>query len=376
VGPSPRIVVASRRSVEQQVWHASTYEFEDVIAEVDDVAWCLPRPARAGATGRLVRGAVNRAGRLVGRDRKAVMSAPDAASSLPATELFFAVFADANEIGMLPHLRPQLQAAAARVAWIVELWSPQVPGVADYLRQLQNFDHVIVSNQSAVQAVAEVTGVPCSYLPTAVDTLRYAPTGPGSPIRSIDVVSYGRRLADTHAALLQALREGSLYYHYDTVRGPWEVTGHAEHRLAQAALLQRARYSVVYKINDEPERLARTGAEESLTTRYFEAQAAGAIILGSAPDTPEWTDAFPWTDAIIPIPAPAPRVLDVIVELDRDAARLARARQSAVTTSLRRHDWAHRWRAVLDTIGMAAHPRLDVRVAELEARARAWDTQA
>lgn len=304
------------------------------------------------------------------------MSAPDAASAPREAELFFTVFADANEIGMLPHLRPQLQAAGARVAWIVEIWSSQVPGVADYLRQLRDFDHVIVSNQSAVQAVADVTGVPCSYLPTAVDTLRYAPAGPDSPHRSVDVVSYGRRLEGTHAPLLRALRDGSLYYHYDTVRGPWEVTGHEEHRIAQAALLQRARYSVVYKINDEPGRLARTGGEESLTTRYFEAQAAGALILGSAADSPEWSAAFPWTDAIIPIPAPAPGVVDVIAELDRDTARWARARRAAVTTSLRRHDWGHRWRAVLDSIGMAADPRLDARDAELEARARAWDTQA
>lgn len=372
MNPSPRVVVASRRSVAQKVWHASTFEFEDVVAEVDDVAWCLPGPAQAGPAGKLVNGALNRAGRVVGRDRRAAMSPP--ADPPRDAGLFFTVFADANEIGMLPHLGPQLQAAELRVAWIVEIWSSQVPGVTDYLRQLRDFDHVIVSNQSAVQAVADVTGVPCSYLPTAVDTLRYAPTGPDAPTRSVDVVSYGRRLPGTHAPLLQALRDGSLYYHYDTVRGPWEVTGPAEHRIAQAALLQRARYSVVYKINDEPERLARTGGEESLTTRYFEAQAAGALILGSAADTREWTDAFPWTDAIIPIPAPAPGVVDVITELDREPERLARARQAAVTTSLRRHDWAHRWRDVLDSIGMTPHPRLEARLSELEARARAWDT--
>ncbi|WP_107704609.1 glycosyltransferase family protein [Nocardioides allogilvus] len=371
---SARVVVASRRSVEQQVWHASTYELEDVIADVDDVDWCLPRPGRGGPAGRLTRGALNRAGRVVGRDRRAVMSGP--AGPPREAELFFTVFADANEIGMLPHLAPQVQAASKRVAWIVELWSAQVPGVADYLRQLRGFDHVIVSNQGVVDAVADLTGVPCSYLPTAVDMLRYAPPGPAEPSRSVDVVSYGRRLTGTHAPLLAALREGSLFYHYDTVRGPWEVTGHAEHRTAQAALLQRARFSVVYKINDEPGRLARTGGEESLTTRYFEAQGAGALILGTAPDSPEWADAFPWTDAIFPVPAPAPHVVDVIEELDRDPERLARARHAAVTTSLRRHDWAHRWRDVLDAVGLAPGPRLAERIAQLEARARAWDALA
>lgn len=376
VDTHPRVVLASRRAAGNQVWHASTYEFEDVVAAVDDVAWCLPGAARGGAPARLARGALNRAGLVVGRDRRAGLSAPDPAGRPTHAELFFTVFADANEIGMLPHLRPQLAAADRRVAWIVEIWSSQVPGVADYLRQLRGFDHVIVSNRSAVEAVAEATGVPCSYLPTAVDMMRYAPAGPDSPARSVDVVSYGRRLPETHAPLLQAMLDGSLYYHYDTVRGPWAVTGHAEHRIAQAGLLQRARYSVVYKINDEPGRLAKTGGEESLTTRYFEAQGAGAVILGTAPDSSEWADAFPWTDAIVPVPAPAPGIVDLIADLDRDESRWAAARHAAVTTSLRRHDWAHRWRDVLASIEMPAHPRLGMRLDALEARARTWDVRS
>jgi glycosyl transferase family 1 len=366
------VVVASRRSVEQKVWQTSQYEFEDVIAEVDDVAWCLPAPVRAGPAGHLARGALNRAGRRIGRPRRAAMAPPRVHSDGVDADLLFAAFADANEIGMLPHVQPQVRRAAARTAWIMELWSPQLPSVTDYLRQLSDFDHVFVANRSVVGAVEEITGVPCSYLPGAADTATYAPIGPDFPARTVDVTSYGRRLPGTHEPLLQALAEGRLNYVYDTVRGAWDVTGHVEHRIAQAALLQRSRYAIVYRINDEPSRVDRTGGEESLTNRYFESLAAGAVMLGSAPDSQEWADCFPWPDALITIPAPAPDVVGFIEELDRDPARLARARAAAVTTFLRRHDWAHRWQQVLASVGMDELPQLTERLASLQARADAF----
>lgn len=368
----PRVILASRRRVEQRVWQAAQLELEDVIAEVDDVAWCLPRPAAAGTGVRVAHGVLNRVGRPLGRERRSLMRTPSPTRPLAPADLFFTVFADASGIGMLPHVATQARAARKRVGWIVELWGPQLPRYADYLRQLRGLDLIIVSNRHVVAAVEQITGVPCTYLPMAVDTDRYAPPGPDSPARTVDVASWGRRNPGTHVPLVRAMSEGRLHYHFDTVDGA-DLTDHVEHRLAQAALLQRTRYSVVYRINEEPERLARTGGEESLTNRYFEALSAGTIMLGTAPDTVEWSDAFPWPDAIVPVPAPAPEILDVIEDLDRDPERLDKARSAAVSTFLHRHDWAHRWREVLALVGLEEHPRLAERLSRLEVRARPWD---
>lgn len=371
--PQSRVVLASRRLVEQRVWQAAQLELEDVIAAVDDVAWCLPGPHAAGTGGRVARGVLNRAGRSWGRPRRSsIMQAPALTEPVPSSELLFLMCPDASGIGMLPHISAHAAAAGKKIAWIMELWGPQLPVYADYLRQLRGFDHVIVSNRHVVEAVEALTGVPCSYLPMAVDTDRYAPRGPDSPPRTVDVASWGRRLPGTHGPLVQALADGRLYYHYDTVDGA-DVTDHVQHRLAQAALLQRTRFSVVYRINDEPGRIDRTGGEESLTNRYFEALAAGTVMLGSAPDTEEWSDAFPWPDAVVPIPAPAPGIVGVVEELARDPERWEKARRAAVSTFLHRHDWAHRWRDVLALAGMPEHPRLAERLARLEDRARPWD---
>jgi len=266
-------------------------------------------------------------------------------------------------------VRPQLARSAVKVAFIVELWRPQVPAVADYLRQLRGFDHVFMFNRWAMDDVAALSGAPVSYLATAVDTDRFAPRHPSPPPRVIDVASYGRRLPGTHAALRRAAAERGLYYHYDTVRGAFAVTDHVEHRDALAATLQRSRYAVVYRNNDEPERRARTGGEESLTNRYFEVLAAGATMLGSAAQTPDFEACFDWPDAIVPIAAPDPGVADVVAELDADAERVERARRTAVAESLRRHDWAHRWQDVLDAVGLAPRPQLGDRLARLAERA-------
>jgi len=346
-----RVAVLSRRSVEQKVWQASQYEFEDVIADIDDAALVLPGRPTGSALRDLARQAANRAGRPLGRDRRAAMRPPG--EVVPA-ELFFAVFAAPHEIGALPLVRAQLAAARRRVAFIVEMYTTDLPGSADYIRQLRGFDHIFIFTRNVLPAVRELSGVPTSFLSTGVDALRFAPRVP-VPARSIDVTSYGRRLAGTHTALKLASAGASLHYAYDTVRGVFEVSDSVDHRDALAANLQRSRYCVVYKNNDEPARTARTGGEETLTNRFFEATAAGAVLLGSAPDTPDFRGAFPWPDALVPISAPAPDILTAIGALDSEPERVAAASAAGIRAGLQRHDWSYRWDTILDAAGLAGH---------------------
>lgn len=367
-----RTVVLSSRAATQHVWQASQYEFEDVVAEVDDVHLLAPPGRRLSPLGAAAQGAANRARRAVGRPRRCPIVGTDQAQD---ADLFFAVFAAPHEIGMLPAVRRQLERSTVKVAFIVELWQPQLPSAADYLRQLRGFDHVFLFNRWAMDDVAALTGAQVSYLATAVDAERFAPPVP-APARVIDVTSYGRRLPGTHEALRRAAAQDGLYYHYDTVRGAFDVADHVEHREALAATLRRSRYAVVYRNNDEPERLERTGGEESLTNRYFEVLAAGATMLGSAAQTPDFEACFDWPDAIWSISAPEPRVAELISELDADPARLDRARRTGVAQSLRRHDWAHRWRDVLDAVGVPALPQLAERLARLDALAAAHEAAA
>jgi hypothetical protein len=90
---------------------------------------------------------------------------------------------------------------------------------------------------------------PCSYLPLAVDILRFSPF-PGLPTRAIDVCNIGRRSSVTHEALMRLASERRLFYYYDTVavggaggkQRTFHVDNSGQHRFLLANLLQWSRY--------------------------------------------------------------------------------------------------------------------------------------
>jgi len=370
-GVPPRCVVLSRRQASQHVWQASQYEFEDVIAEVDDVHLLMPDADRPGELGQLVHGAGNRVRKALGRPRRSTVRPTTQAVD---AELFFAVFAAPHEIADLRAVQPQLARSAKKIAFLIEMWSTQVERSADHLRQLRGFDHVYVFNRHVIPAVERITGVPTSYIPHAADALRFAPHSP-APERSVDVMSYGRRMhVVTHRALVDALEDGRLTYLFDTVKGPFETLDYRDHRLVLAARLQRSRFAVVHKISDTTAKLGMLAGEDMLTTRYFEVVASGAVMLGTAPDLQDFRDSFDWPDALIPIEVPEPGIVDLVTGLTADSDRIARASTRNVVESLRRHDWSYRWAQILQEAGLEPRPALAERHGHLASRADQLET--
>ena len=368
----PRVALYSRRAAEARVWHASQYEFEDIIVACDDAVLLAP-PARSASSVRPVaHGVFNRARRAVGLPRRAYIQS---ISSAFDSDLFMAVFAAPHEIGALPHLRPAWERASKRAAFVVEMYRPGFADARDYLRQLRGFDHIFVFTRDVIGPIQELTGVPTSFLATGVDAPLFVPPSP-APERTIDVLSYGRRVPRTHEALVEAWRRGDFYYSFDTVRGPFDVNDHREHRAQLAATLQRARYVIIRRNNDDPVRALRTGGEETLSNRLFEAAAAGAVILGSAPGTPDFERYFPWTDAVVPVPENPADIPDLVRELDQQPARRVRAARAGALAALRGLDWSYRWRDILDAVGLPYGQRLRRRIADLHSTADELEAHA
>lgn len=363
----PRVVVFSQRGASRKVWEAAQYEFEDVVAAVADVRLVAPPGGDRSDLDRLRRQVGNRVRRRTGRPRLAAMTPTELDGEV---DLFLAVFASGHDLAYLPRLKGWQERCRTKVAFVIEWWTTQAASTTDYLRLLADFDHVFVFSRGILPHISEVAGVPASYLPMAVDMTLFAPAVP-PPVRSIDVTSYGRTMPETHEALVRAMRAGHLYYTHSTTSGAFSVANHREHRLQLAATLQRARYSIVYRNNQHPARVVTTAGEESLTSRYFEGIAAGAVVLGTAPDVPDFRECFGWPDSVIPIGAPEPDIEAVIRTLDAEPERIARARTANVAGSLRRHDWAHRWSTVLGTVGLPGGPRLEARLGALAASADA-----
>jgi hypothetical protein len=359
------------RRVHDLVAFCGLYEFEDVVADVTaaDRVELLDYEAIESA-----RRAFKLGRRLTGSRRLAMALTPRPRGERLTREyeLFFPVFNDPFELfalAAIPDWRSRCRVAAC---FVCELWLHKLP--ESLLELLSEFDYIFTGMQNPVAKVASIVGKPCAYLPLAVDVLRFAPSPSPSP-RVIDVCYLGRRSQVTHEALLQLAGQRRIFYYYDTVRASgqdnkqvtFRVRDPREHRILLANVLQRSRYYVANraKIND-PE----TTEWEEISSRFYEGIAAGAVLLGEGPRSPEFDKQFDWTDAVVPMPFDSPNAADILAALDADPFRLAAIQQENVRQAALRHDWVHRLRTVFETARMPATPAMDARVKRLEDLAR------
>src|SRR5215467_2109283 len=251
-GDGGGVLQLSMRRIHDLVAFCLPYEFEDVVAEV------------------------------TGADRIEPVDFSVLELSRRVYKLFFPVFNHPYELFALfavPDWRKHCRLAAF---FISEIWIHEMP---DYLLELlAEFDHLFLGVNHPTAATGRIVGRPCTYLPLAVDVLRFTPY-PNLPPRSIDVCNIGRRSPVTHAALLRLARERRIFYYYDTVQTSGEggkqmtfrVGNASEHRLLLANVLQRSRYYVAYRGRvNEPE---TTQGKEEISARFYEGVAAGAVLL-------------------------------------------------------------------------------------------------
>ena len=349
----------SERNAEARKWHAWQYEFEDVIQAVDDVQLVAPAAVvepRAAQLGR-------RVARKLGRGRLHADPAMERVRVTGEYDLFFSVLHFAEDIPHLERLLEWRERCDKAVCFLVEVYDE--PHWYPYLELLREFrfDQVFLFLPRRAPLVTQLSGSPAGFLPVGVDALRFSPW-PDPPARCVDLYQFGRRSEVTHAAALELAREDGLFYVYDTVFNvplpdPWA------HRELIAETMKRSRYFFAYRPTQD---VTRPG-EESLAGRYFEAVGGGAVLLGAAPQVPEFGEHFDWPDAVIPIPYEATNLREIVAELDAQPERLARARLNNDLATLRRHDWSYRWQQVLDVAGLPALPPMEERRARLEALA-------
>jgi glycosyl transferase family 1 len=354
-GTGGNVLLLSLRRIAQNVAFCQQYEFEDVVGEVtgadrvevgDRAALELSR--RAHKLARLVTGSRSFAATFA--------PSPSTVSLERDYELFFPVFNNTFELFALatvPDWRKRCRVAAC---YISEVWAHRLP--RQLLELLSDFDHVFVGQSHPVDEVAKIVGRPCSYLPLAVDVLRFTPL-PNAPSRTIDVSNIGRRSHVTHDALVRLAREREIFYYYDTVAAhrvdrqlrSFPVDNASEHRLLLASLLQRTRYFIANRaLVNRPE---FTMGREEISGRFYEGAAAGTIMLGEAPRTEEFARQFGWPDAVIHLPFDSGDIGRTLLELDRDPQRVATIRRDNVRGTALRHDWVHRLRTVFETLGIA-----------------------
>src|SRR5207247_5545591 len=191
------VLLLSMRGLSDLVAYCRQYEFEDVIADVAGAdrinvgGWeALELSRRAYKLARLTTGA-----RALAR---AFAPRPSTVKLDRDYDLFFPVFNSAYELFALAAVPDWRKRSRVAACFVNEIWESAIPS---YLVELlAEFDHVFVGLRHPVAHIARITGRPCSYLPMAVDVLRFSPV-PGMPLRAIDVCNIGRRSPVTHEAL-------------------------------------------------------------------------------------------------------------------------------------------------------------------------------
>jgi hypothetical protein len=351
---SARVLLVSQRAARRQPSRALRFEFEDVVRALEASNLIasdrrdLP-PALARRASALLERVAPGSSWLLDRDR------PDDVAG--KYELVLVAVESLFDLQLLRPLSWLLQQARMSVCLLEEVWTKGLAHRAGELQLLRQFDHVLLTTSGSVDLVAELTGRPCSYFPPSVDALALCPYPHDVP-RSIDVYSMGRRSPVTHAALLDLAERRRWFYLRDTLTG-CNMQDHREHRRLLGDLLKRTRYFLTYP--GKVDAAAETGGQQEIGFRYFEGTAAGAVLLGEAPDNPWFEKLFGWTDAVVRLPYGSGDPAAALSEVDADPARQVRIRKRNVVESLLRHDHVYRWAEVLRHAGLPETPPMAAR---------------
>ena len=351
----PRILMLSHRNLyERTVWRASFFEFEQILQQIDCVDVVAPHRKFWYRNGKRL------ALRLGERFKTPINPGVEAVKLNREYDVFFTVCEKASELLHVNAIKGWKDRCKSSFCLLTEFYVRDMAEHRSCLEVLSHFDHVLFmfNTNEPFQKVIRGTG---RYMPAGIDAIRFCPF-PDPPVRSIDVLSIGRRSEKTHQALLRLAAEKRFFYIHDTIDS-LSAYNIAEHRRQVADMAKRTRYFLVNpgKI-DRPE---ETGGQVEFGYRYFEGAAPGTIMIGEIPYNKEFPKIFHWDDVVIRMPFDSEDIGRIIEDLDRQPERQMNIRRNNITQVLMNHDWAHRWETVLGIAGLTPMPALTRRKAEL-----------
>jgi hypothetical protein len=360
---SPRICMPAWNKFKKNTYRCGLYEAQDVLAEIDDVdvipielswgAWFdeywLRTPLYHDITGKLI---------YTNPGLRTVRLHND-------YDLFIAVCDNLWDLPCINAIERWRDHCKIAACWIDELWVSEIPGYRRWLPALKQFDYVFVGWRDTASALSHAIDRTCFWLPAGVDALRFNPS-PDPATRVVDVYSIGRRYEGVHHELLKAARRGEIFYVHDTHVGGGlaEVYDFRQHREHFANLAKRSRYFMVAAAKmDQP---GSTQGQVEVGWRYHEGAAAGAVLIGDAPDCDSYRELYAWPEAVIQIQPDGSDTMAVLIELSSNPERMAAISRRNTKEALLRHDWAYRWREMFKIVGVEPSPRMAPREQRLK----------
>ncbi|BDA72766.1 hypothetical protein RIVM261_010640 [Rivularia sp. IAM M-261] len=348
------------RNLKYHVSRGAVYELEDVIQNCDEVDVIAPNfnPTFFKVTNRIANCTAN-----IFRNGKYVQSLVNQKIEVNKNyDLFFFFCQSIQDVLVLNAIKGWRERCRYAVCWLDELWAKDIKSWLPQLRLLEDFDNIFLNFDGSISPVADIVRRPCHSLPYAVDAIKLCPY-PNLTERCVDVLNIGRRSTVTHNALLDLVKHKNLFYIYDTIQDLY-MADYRSHRGLYTNFLKRSRYMIVNKAKFDL--TGKSNPQEEVGPRFYEAAAAGTIMLGVPPKCTAFTQNFDWSNAVIEIPFDCPNIAEIINELNEQSTFSERIRKDNITNSLLRHDWVYRWETILQIVGLETTPRIQARKAVLE----------
>lgn len=358
------VVIFSQRDRLHFIWHTAWFEFEDVVAEVEDAQILSTTAAEPY-------GFWYRARRRVGRDSALFRHVPSGHERRPIgrdVDLFACFVQHPDELVVLDAIPDWRERAKLKVCLIEEIWLTTLPILGRLYDVLSDFDVVAVSFPNTVGPLSERIGKPVIHIPCAVDMERFGSLRPAAE-RVIDLYYMGRRRPELHELLVDRFEAERLFYLYTAFAMPMKVSDHREHRRQLASMITRSKlFFVDYaKFNKQDE----TEGQMVWGPRYFEGMCGGAVAIGARPRSPDFEEYLGWPESVVALEDDPKAAVDQMVALIADPDVFEAMARVNVAQSLLRHDWAHRWAKLLAAVGLAPTGRMTERLASMQARSTA-----
>lgn len=367
---SSRALIASHYNATRFVYDSNAFEAVSAFAQMDAADVLAPgRPAdefkrRVDGVARFVR---QKAGLTAG-------GRIDGVEIDRPYDLFVYVASVLTDVPEIRRLKTWRKRAGKAACVLLKTWTSEIEKHPGIVRMLDEFDIVYTATLQSLDLLQSRLSTPVRFLTLAVPTLDLAPS-PGQA-RPIDTYGMGRRPPQLQTQMMQAMKEGRFNYYYDTfdVRLPI-VKDFESHCLLKASLLKQTKFLPSFGIQSfQSLEQSLAGSEDTIPLRCFEGAAAGAVLFGTLPTSPDFLEQFDWEDIIVPVPSMSCDFIDFLRSIETDAPRIERIRARNVANCLRRHDFAYRYERILSDLGLAPHPKLVERKATLQQMADALDS--
>jgi hypothetical protein len=357
--PEKRTLIISLRKLKYHVSRAAIYEFEDVISACDsvDLLELDYHPEFFKVTNNLSNQALH-----FSKISQYLNPLPGRKIEIKKEyEVLFFFSQSIKDILALNSVKGWRSKCKFAICWMDEIWEKDIEKYRNHLNLLDQFDAIFMNFSSSLDEVQKLLKRPCYPIHYGVDALAF--THPQVPIRSIDMLSVGRRSSITHESMVELADTGDFFYVYDTLNG-LNMKYYKYHRSLYKNLLKRSNFVLVNKAKFDL--LGTSNPQEEVGPRFFEGAASGAIMLGYAPVCQPFQENFDWPDAVIEIPFDCPNIGEVLQDLRSQTERLESIRRDSMVNALLRHDWVYRWEYILTTCGLDSLPILSKRKVQLQ----------